>query len=161
MAIGVFGKILEYGDPPTVLNGTVVTPTYGANMTATVNGLVAGTNALLGTAGGTSLPTPAFTRGALYLEGQPFAMCSSDGTNFTAGMNVASWSKTGTGLYQFTLNTHASSAGRLVMAGATLSGFVEATASDDHTIVVGVMQVSTVPTINFANNAWTLVVYHT
>jgi len=27
--------------------------------------------------------------------------------------------------------------------------------------VVGVMQVSTVPTINFANNAWTLVVYHT
>jgi len=141
--------------------GTVGTPVWASQVEDNINGLVSGTGALLGTAGGTSAPTPAFIRGALYVESTPFALCSSDGTNFTAGMNVASWSKTGTGLYQFTLNTHASSAGRLVMAGATLSGFVEATASDDHTIVVGVMQVSTVPTINFANNAWTLVVYHT
>jgi hypothetical protein len=155
MAVGLIASPLSWQ------NGTAALPGWFQQVQDNINAMVGGTAAVaLGTAAGTTAPTPPFIRGALYLESLPFAMVSSDGTNMIAGVNIAAFVRTGTGNFQIDLGTAASATNRIVCAASSAGGFVNVAASTTSRILVGVLQVSTTPTVAFANNPFTLVAYH-
>lgn len=81
---GVVGKITEYGDPPSVSNGQVVSQTWLANITATVNG-----------AGFTQIP-----RAFLV----PAAACSTPWTTVGGGGTVGGFTLAGGTFYVVAAN---------------------------------------------------------
>jgi len=90
-----------------------------ATSISSTTGIVAGTTlSASGSAGGTSAPTPAFTKGSIYRECAPLAIAAiSSGGALNWGVNIASVSlsgSAGTRLYTVTLNTAASSTTKMV-----------------------------------------------
>jgi hypothetical protein len=151
MATGAAGKITEYTDPPVINNGTVFTPTAGANIIANINRLIDGNGVTLkalqidGTgnnavtvpsgalqvsgigAPGTSLPTAAPTFGTLFKD---FCVAAAVTFNGSAGSisvinpyNIQSAVRNSAGNYTFTLVTTLQQT-PLVMTATFTAGFI-------------------------------------
>lgn len=140
MAIG------QITSPITWLLGTVVPPAWLQSVQDNINGFLAGTDSILGlvldgvggqssspvaggltvtaSAGGTLLPTPAFTRGVTYVQSPPFLLVhGSNSGGIYAGINVTNAVRNSVGNYTITLNTAIPTANtHLVLTGTVHNG---------------------------------------
>lgn len=101
---------------------------------------IAGALKLSATAGGQTVPTPAFSLATLYKESGLFAAAFVNaGTTFITGLNIASFTHGGTGSYSFGLNTAGPAVNRILVVGCTMTinGFFQGVASTTSVIACG------------------------